>query len=163
MTFTQNTQLKPLSYVLAAALASAMLWTGWFIVVSLYLAPLTLLGKADTLPTNLPHWLALLAGAAVFYRIYQTQSRFLLKEALLSSLALSFILILAFFAASLLALGAVSAAYLISATTNSATAAVIVCSTAWCLSSIYYWVTVIPWLRQLVAPLTEEGKLRLNF
>ena len=163
MTFTQNTQLKPLSYVLAAALASAMLWTGWFIVVSLYLAPLTLLGKADTLPTNLPHWLALLAGAAVFYRIYQTQSRFLLKEALLSSLALSFILILAFFAASLLALGAVSAAYLLSATTNSTAVIVIVCTTAWCISTFYYWLLASPWLRHLVAPLTEAGKLRLNF
>lgn len=163
MTFTQNHPLKPLSYLLAAALALAILWTGWFIVISLYLAPLTLLGKAETLPAYHSHALALLAGAAAFYRIYKTQARFLLKKALLSSFALSFILILAFFAASLLALGVVSAAYLLSATTGSATTAVIVCTTAWCLSSIYYWVTVIPWLRFLVAPLTEEGKLRLNF
>lgn len=163
MTFTQDKQLQPLSYVLAAAAALAMLWTGWFIVISLYLAPLTLLGKAEILPASPPYWLALLAGAAVFYRIYQTQSRFLLKEALLSSFALSFILILAFFAASLLALGAVSAAYLVSATTNSAAVIGIVCTTAWCLSTYYYWLLATPWLRQLVAPLTKEGKLRLNF
>ncbi len=160
MNLTQNPQLKTLSYYLALAAASAMLWTGWFIVFSIYLAPLTLLDGAPRLPT---HWLALLTAAAVFYKIYRVQARFTLQEALHSSLALCIIVILAQFAASLLALGAVCAAYFLSAAIHSTTLTLVVCALAWCLSTFYFWRLAAPWLRQLVAPLTEEAKLRLNF
>lgn len=160
MNLTQNPHLKALTCFLSAAAASAMLWTGWFIVFSIYLAPLTLLDGAPRLPT---HWLALFTAAAVFYKIYREQARFTLKEAVHSSLALCLIVILAQFAASLLALGAVCAASFLSAAIHSTTLTLVVCALAWCLSTFYFWLLTAPWLRHLVAPLTEEAKIRLNF